>query len=128
MGLVKEEDIVLDELNIFILKTILDSYKTKAKVTTWDIAKRFVWSDKKTFDSISAEDEFYTNKTNVIKNRLDRLAMAGVIKKEKKKNAKGTTFNDYAIEPKKYNGKELQNDVNLLIRDNFGRWWIILEM
>jgi hypothetical protein len=127
---------ILDEMDKFILVSILDAHKKKSIITTWDIAKKFQWSpnDKGLFFTDNDENKFYTTKSNFIQRRIERLKEMGIVKIEKEPQnstkSKKMIKNIYVINGdriKKSNHQFFNNKtaMALLIKDSSDKWTIL---
>lgn len=71
----------LDEVDKFIIVSILDANKKKKLISSWEMAKKYPWSqeEKGLFITESDETAFYTDRNNFIDYRLKKLEKNGLI-------------------------------------------------
>jgi hypothetical protein len=126
---------MLDELDRYIIISILDAYKKEKTTTTWDMAKKFAWTkeDKGIFFTESDETLFFTGKATLISKRLIKLEKVGLVKivKEKQPSSNGKDIfkNTYFVlsdRVKKCQHKFMHKEaMALLVKDNIGKWTIL---
>lgn len=79
---------ILNEIDLWLLRTIAE-YALKGKeVTTWDLAKKYDWGKRLDNLSVLKRTEFMNGKTTVLNYRMKRMAKEGLvsIKKDNLKN------------------------------------------
>lgn len=116
------------EKDIFILSNIYLSALKKERVTTWTLAKKYPWEDKRIFKSKSEEIYYYTTKSLAFSDRLKIMAKKGIIEINKDKYNKNvyTLIGDKVV-MKKYEmpiTKKRRNTIAILENNK----WNIFEL
>lgn len=130
--------LILDEIDKYIMISILNSHKKRKQITTWEMAKKYPWTqqDKGLFVTESDETAFYTAKTVLLQNRLKRLEKLGLAKivKEPHTSSDGkiSNKNTYFIlgDRVKSSKHKFANKYSqaLHIKNSENNKWIIMEV
>lgn len=75
---------ILDDLNVFILKQIL----IEKEINTWKISKKYNWLDVPVFITNNQKDSFFSGKAGLIQKRLEAMEKENIIKITKENNKK----------------------------------------
>ena len=113
------------DLDIFCLVNIVEASLKKKDISVWELAKKYLWKDKKKDMSILQNTAFYSRKSMRIMRRLESMENSGYLKIEK---INGKT--KYIINGDKIINRYRLPDGNkmaLSIKGSRGKW-IIFEI
>lgn len=71
-----------DQISFFILKEIIECSKKEKELSPWILAKSYpFWDDLRKFETSNDERYYFTKKSILIKNKLNKMVKEGFIQK-----------------------------------------------
>jgi len=79
---------IIDELDVFLIRTIAEYALKEKEITTWDLAKKYDWGKNWEKLSVLKRKQFLDGQSTRITYRLKRMSEEGIvsIKKDNHKN------------------------------------------
>jgi len=112
---------ILNQVDIFLIRTIAEHALKGKEITTWDLAKRYDWGEEWKNFPVFKKKQFLDLQTTKINYRMKRMAEEGIVSIEKKNKRNHYILDGNRIRCCKHTFPSGRKNA-VLIKDSENKW------